>query len=958
MKYIKSFRFWALFLVCLYTFVGFIIIPWYITSQLPLLLKEKVGINLEIQKASFNPYSFELSVHDIILKDVEEQPALKIGTVYMNYSPLGLIDKIFLFQNFTISQPQIFATLNKNGKINFQNLLPPSKEDTKQVTTNETIKLPKIILRVLNINKGKLVFHDANKNFTADLGPYDFSSHDLSTQEGSVTSHHFETHIQSGGDILWDGGLSLEPLSFYGTFQIKELQLPALANYALPKTFPTKLQYGKISLNLPYQIDFENGFTANINEANLNLKALTLRYDNESIVDISDIKADGINVSYPQQNASIENITIIRPTVVAILDKNKNLNFANAFVLPAAKNATAKTQINQETAQPWAFFIKDIQTKDARVKFFDNSLKKPAYFELEKMLLNAQNISSDKAVPIVYNFQTNINNQGSLRIDGTALQEPLLVNANVVLNNLGLKIFENYIKPYANIDLVKGALNIDAKVVANLAKNDTKVQANTSIDNLAINTLDKAPLLAWNQFALKNISFEQNPMSLEIGSISLDKPFIKMQIAKDHTNNFSKLFKKQKNQEKKTTIQNNKNNEMKMKFGKMKLKNASADFSDYSLPFPFRTKVHSLNGAFSELDLQKSKPSNIFLEGKIDKYGYTKIKGSLTPLALKNYANVDVVFKNVDLTSMTPYSGKFVGYKIKSGKISMDLHYDINKASLAGSNKINIDTLNLGEKVESPDAINLPLGLAIALLKDSNGQIDIDLPVTGDMNNPEFSYGGVVWRAVGNLITGIVTAPFRFLGNMLGIDGEKLKSIDFALGSDKIIVAEEEKLTNLEKILGRRPGIKLAIEGVYDETLDILALQEQKFQTILATYNDKLKTKIKDKKADTYSMSLKDLYLQSFSKNDFEKLQESFIDKKSDKLDITALNADIFKLLAQKIKIEKSELQALAHNRANTIANELENKYKIAKERIVFKDISNTKAKRDEWVEVKLDITN
>lgn len=952
MKYIKSFRFWILFLFLCYTFLGFFIIPWYITSFLPSVLKQKIGINLQIQKASFNPYSFELTLQNVTLKDLDEQPALKLGTIYVNYSPLGLIDKIFLFQKLRIQNPQIFATLNKDGKINFQNLLPDTKQENKKLKNKKEVQLPNIIVRSLNIDNGKFVFNDKGKNFTLNLGPYNFSLHDLSTHQGSVTSHHFETKIQNNAHLVWDGGLSIQPLSFYGTLNIQELQLPSLVRYAL-KNFPSTLQYGKISLNLPYQIDFQQGLQVSVNNANLDLKALTLKHDNVAIVDVSDIKINGINLLYPKQEASVKNVLITRPSIVAILDQNKQINFANAFLLPPTK----KMQKEKNTSsKPWKFLVKNIQTKDAKIKFSDNSVKDKGYFELNKIFFNAQNISSDKALPISYTLKAAIKPKGSLKIDGNAVQKPLHVKANLALNDLKLNLFQNYVKPFAKINLAKGALNIEAKVDANLAKNDTKVRANTSIDNLKIDTQRKTPLLSWKKFTLKNIKFEQNPMSVEIGSIKLDKPFVKLQIAKNHTTNLSRILVKERKL--KTQKKPEKKSSLKLKFGKMKLHDARADFSDFSLPFPFKTKIHSLNGEFSELDLQKPQPSNIFLEGRIDKYGYTKIQGSLTPLALKKYANLDVIFKNIDLTSMTPYSGKFVGYKIQSGKISMDLHYDINKASLVGSNKINIDTLNLGEKVKSPEAINLPLGLAIALLKDSNGQIDIDLPVNGDMNNPKFSYGGVIWRAFGNLITGIVTAPFRFLGNMLGIDGEKLKNIDFPLGNAQIIVAEEQKLENLEKILGKRPGIKLAIEGTYDKILDAKALQDKKFQAILNTYNKKLRGKIKDKKVDTYSLSLRDLYLQTFPKDDFEKLQESFIDKKSDKLDITALNAKIFELLSQRIKVSQKELEALAKNRANAIKNQLFEKYKIAKERIILKDVSSKKAKRDEWAQTKLDITD
>ena len=191
----------------------------------------------------------------------------------------------------------------------------------------------------------------------------------------------------------------------------------------------------------------------------------------------------------------------------------------------------------------------------------------------------------------------------------------------------------------------------------------------------------------------------------------------------------------------------------------------------------------------------------------------------------RNNTDVAVVFKNIDLVSASPYSMKFAGYKIASGKISLDLNYKVRNSQLEGKNSMILDQLTLGERVDSPDAIKLPLELALAILKDADGKIDLDLPVSGSLDDPQFSYGAVVWKALLNVIGKIVTAPFRALGAMFGFSGDKLESIDFDAGSAVLLPPEKEKLKQVAAVLSKRAQLKLAAPAAYNEAADGAALR-------------------------------------------------------------------------------------------------------------------------------------
>ena len=205
--------------------------------------------------------------------------------------------------------------------------------------------------------------------------------------------------------------------------------------------------------------------------------------------------------------------------------------------------------------------------------------------------------------------------------------------------------------------------------------------------------------------------------------------------------------------------------------------------------------------------------------------------------------DIKVVFRNVEMTNLTPYSATFAGRKITSGKLSLDLEYKIKKRQLAGENQVVMDKLTLGERVESPTAMNLPLDLAIAILQDSDGKIDLGLPVSGSLDDPQFSYGKIIWKAITNVLTKIVTAPFRALASLFGGNAEKLEKISFEAGDSVLTPPEREKFNSIKQILGKRPGLALTVHGAWNADIDRPVIQERQLRRAVA---EKMGVKLAD----------------------------------------------------------------------------------------------------------------
>ena len=195
-------------------------------------------------------------------------------------------------------------------------------------------------------------------------------------------------------------------------------------------------------------------------------------------------------------------------------------------------------------------------------------------------------------------------------------------------------------------------------------------------------------------------------------------------------------------------------------------------------------------------------------------------------MAAAQYTDLKASFRNLDMASLTPYSGKFAGRRIDGGKLSLELEYKVVDRRLKGENQIVIDNLRLGERVESKDATSLPLDLAVALLADGNGVIELGLPVQGSLDDPQFSFGQLVWKAITNVLGKIVSAPFRALGALLDGHGENFEAVQFEPGEARLLPPEREKIARLGQALVKRPRLKLTIEGRFDRERDREALAD------------------------------------------------------------------------------------------------------------------------------------
>ena len=446
---------------------------------------------------------------------------------------------------------------------------------------------------------------------------------------------------------------------------------------------------------------------------------------------------------------------------------------------------------------------------------------------------------------------------GSLRVQGTVSTNPQRAALDVDLRNFALAPLNPFVAKQTTLTLASGAAHAAGKLdwtgqATGKRAPGVRFTGKASVDDLRLNHESGGErLFAWKELLTEGVTFDSAGKQVRIDDMRLSGPAGKIAIAKDHSTNFADIVRKPAAGAAGADAQPAREPSAKtptaaappaptddapfvVSVERVHVRDGELDFSDLSLVLPFATVIREFGGTITGLSTQPGTRAALKLDGRVDEFGEAQVSGTVSPLEPKVFTDITMIFRNVALSPLSPYSATFAGRRIASGKLSLDLQYKINNSEMLGENKVLLEQFTLGERVASPTAISLPLDLAIALLTDADGKIDLSVPVRGNVDKPDFAYGALVWQAIRIVLTNIVTAPFRALGSLFGGSSEKVDAIGFAAGRAQLAPPEREKLTRAVGVLNKRPQLRLGIEGRYDPRHDGAALRESAARRALA----------------------------------------------------------------------------------------------------------------------------
>ncbi|MGZ5269074.1 MAG: DUF748 domain-containing protein [Ramlibacter sp.] len=447
--------------------------------------------------------------------------------------------------------------------------------------------------------------------------------------------------------------------------------------------------------------------------------------------------------------------------------------------------------------------------------------------QLQDVSLRADGAGTDLSRPVHFEAGLRLREGGQLALQGQVVPAARTLDAQVQLRQLAVAQAQPLLARRVRLKLAAGTLSSQGRLEAAWPAGRPPVLRYTGraeLANLRLDELDGTLFARWKTLSAERLAV--GTRGLEVPELRVVAPEASLIIENDRSFNAARLLVRQPAQAVPARrVAGDGGEPFAVRIQRVRLQDARLDFLDKSLRPQFGARIYALNGVVTALSSRRDARSQVELEGRVDEAGLARVRGALNPFSPRDSTDLNVVFRNVDMVPASPYTMKFAGYRIAEGRISLDLRYHVRDGRLDGDNKVVIDRLTLGERVDSPDALKLPVELAIALLKDADGRIDLGLPVTGDLNDPKFSYTAILWKAFTNVLARAVAAPFRALAGLFGGSGEKLEAIDFDPGSDRLLPPEREKLRQVAQLLSRRAQLRLSVPGQFSEAADGAALR-------------------------------------------------------------------------------------------------------------------------------------
>ncbi|MFO8084634.1 MAG: DUF748 domain-containing protein [Desulfobacterales bacterium] len=636
----------------------------------------------------------------------------------------------------------------------------------------------------------------------------------------------------------------------------------------------------------------------------------------------------------------------------------------NLLLLARAPEREPSAEKNEEADKEksaFGFMVDTVAVNDLEADFSDFSAKTDGQImNIDDISLVFNNI--DGKSPTNFNAELKVRQGGQISATGSIDPSMPSAQSDIWVKDLELKTFQPYIGQVAMLVLQSGVFTTKGTLQYGTRQQEARTvyKGGFGIDNLRFTEPGGTEtFLGWKNVRTENLTLNLEPNHLEIGQLDVAEIAGKFIIYEDETINIVKVIKidpdTEPEFEAETKDRDRDNAYFPIKIRRINLKDGEVEFADLSLRSKFGTSIHKLGGTVVNISTERDAVAEINLDGLVDEYGTAKVEGGLKVSNPTAFSDINVIFRNLEMTKLTPYSGKFAGREIESGKLSLDLEYKIEESRLVGDNQIVVEQLVLGERVESPEALNLPLNLAIALLEDSKGVIDIGLPVRGDLDSPEFSFGGLIWKALANLLNKIVTSPFRALASLIpGGEDETLNIIAFEAGLFRVPPPEKEKLAKLTEALKKRPRLKLTVTGRYNPETDKAALRKLNLRRSLAVRMGQETETGKDPGLVNFGnpetvKALEEMFVESFGPDAYSSFKEELdVDEEAKEEDTDAVrkleekdSAHFAKMLFERLKdaetVGEADLLQLAEKRARSIVEELSRPDGISAERIQVK---------------------
>ncbi|PKH03287.1 hypothetical protein CXF72_07375 [Psychromonas sp. MB-3u-54] len=834
--------FWAVLLISSYTIGGFILLPKVINTQLVKQIELNSGWQTEIGKVAFNPYTFTLVIDNVAIKNAQGDQVASFKQYTTDFELRSAIEGAFTFANVELVAPSINLVIDKNGLSNFQQAFQTQADslaEERSIKQSDSA-LVKLLFDNIAVSNGviNIVDHSQVNTIEHRIDPLNFKLKSFSTRTKDSGDYQLNIDLGKGQSIAWAGTVGVAPLRSSGSISMVGIKAHKLWEYA-PQETPYNLLHGIAHVDANYRFRMtDNTPEFDLFDSIIQLRSLQIARQQDSFIDIKAVKIGPVAFNLAKQTLQIEALEIDAIDLQVERNKQGELTFLAPFAQHSEPVEIEPGSTESASANDFKWSIEHLRINDSQVNITDKLPSVAAQFSIHKINLQLSELNQDLTHALPFNVSYRVDDSAPNSIKGQVSPAPFNIKARVNLKNVALTALQPYINDVAKVNLEQGKLSVAGAVSIALDAQGAlhgNFEGGLSIQNF--NTSDqilKQRLVGWQALIIDPVKVNFNPLSIVIDKIDLQAPYSRMIITPERSINFAQLMIDHKRDqrpivEKNTqTTSKDKQPPLALTIGEITLSDGNANFADLSLIPAFATSIENINGKISGLSANNiEQAADVNISGTVNDYGKMLVEGEISPFAGDLYTDINVKFDKIELATLTPYSGRYAGYVIDKGKLSLNLNYKIAQQKLIGKNRLILDQFELGTSVDSQEALDLPIKLAIALFKDSNGIIDISLQTRGDLDNPDFDMKGLILKAFLNVMTKAVTSPFSMIADLAGTNDQQLNAIAFDFGHKSLTTTQQSDLAALAQILIKRPQLILEIHAAVDKEKDGFALKQQ-----------------------------------------------------------------------------------------------------------------------------------
>jgi uncharacterized protein involved in outer membrane biogenesis len=799
-----------------------------------------VAFRTKADKPAMLSISGNAGIKELRLQEKNDASLLNLPAFDVVIDAVEVLAQKASLKSVKVQSPELHVTRNRDGTLNLTSLIAASQTEKapEQKTNGKPFgyRVDEIV-----VDQGKVVFTDRTpeRPFEKRLENIHAGVKGLTNEPEKKATTEISFQTDAKEEFKYSGTLQLTRLVAEGDTEIKSLQLKGLRPY-YESVVGLEITDGFLDLTTHVGVaqKEDNKLEAKLSGLNAALRSVRLDVPGEReplwrapLLAIKDTTVD------------VEKKSIVIGSFEShegngFIHRNPDGTFSYARLIKTqAGTSEAKKPEKEDTAE-WAVEIKRSALDRFRVTFEDRMRSPPARMTLSAISARGENHSNAKNSKAKARIQARINNKGTVQLAGSLGVRPVGGRLNVDAQGIEVVPFQPYLEDQVNFSLTSGAVGSKGILTIDTGGDGTaKVNYEGSVQVTDFASVEKdgsQDLLKWKSLDLSGLQFALQPMQLRIDEVNLSEFYSRLILGADGKLNLRKLaVQKTETSEADETKPANPaepaaaepSNEKQISIGKINLEAGNVYFSDFFVKPNYNANLTSVEGSISEL--KPETPGDLAIQAKLDNAAPVDIRGKINPLSKDLSMDIAADAREIELNPMTPYSVKYVGYGIEKGELSFKVKYKVENRKLDAQNQIILNQLTFGEKVESPTATKLPVLLAVSLLKDRNGVIDVNLPISGSLDDPEFSVGGIILRIIINIITRAVTAPFALLGAAFGGgSGGELSYIEFDYGRSTLTQSAEAKIKSLATAMNNRPALKLDISGRVDPVNDLEGLKQ------------------------------------------------------------------------------------------------------------------------------------